>query len=82
MTLNESRVEDAGEDALRIGTHSLTQTKCAFQKMLREGVPQDYVFASPSAAAGVVQGRSANGRVDWKTKDGKTLKDLQEAAGK
>lgn len=43
---------------------------------------QDYVFASPSTAAGVVQGRSANGRVDWKTKDGKTLKDLQEAAAK
>ena len=43
---------------------------------------QDYVFPSPSTAAGVVQGRAANGRVDWKTKDGKTLKDLQEAAAK
>ena len=40
---------------------------------------QDYVFASPSTAAGVVQGRAANGRVDWKTRDGKTLKELQEA---
>ena len=40
---------------------------------------QDYVFPSPSTAAGVVQGRSANGRLDWKTKDRKTLKDLQEA---
>lgn len=39
---------------------------------------QDYVFNSPSTAAGVVQGRSANGRIDWKTKDGKTLKALQE----
>jgi hypothetical protein len=43
---------------------------------------QDYVFASPSTAAGVVQGRAANGRVDWKSKDGKTLKDLQEAEAK
>jgi hypothetical protein len=43
---------------------------------------QDYVFPSPSTAAGVVQGRAANGRVDWKTKDGKTLKDLQEAEAK
>jgi hypothetical protein len=43
---------------------------------------QDYVFPSPSTAAGVVQGRAANGRVDWKTKDGKTLKDLQEAKAK
>jgi hypothetical protein len=40
---------------------------------------QDYVFPSPSTAAGVVQGRSINGRTNWKTKDGKTLKELQEA---
>lgn len=40
---------------------------------------QDYVFASPSTAAGVVQGRSANGRVDWKTKEGKTLRDIQDS---
>lgn len=39
---------------------------------------QDYAFQSPSTAAGVVQGRAANGRVDWKTRDGRTLKDLQE----
>jgi hypothetical protein len=40
---------------------------------------QDYVFASPSTAAGVVLGRSSNGRVEWKTEDGRTLKQLQEA---
>ncbi len=40
---------------------------------------QDYLFASPSTAAGVVLGRSANGRTEWKTEDGRTLKDLQEA---
>ena len=41
---------------------------------------QDYVFASPSTAAGVILGRSANGRIEWKSKDGKTLKELQEAS--
>ena len=40
---------------------------------------QDYVFSSPSSAACVVLGRSANGRTEWKTKDGKSLKALQEA---
>ena len=39
---------------------------------------QDYLFASPSTAAGVVLGRSANGRIEWQTKDGKTLKAVQE----
>ena len=40
---------------------------------------QDYLFASPSTAAGVVLGRSANGRIEWQTKDGRTLKASQEA---
>lgn len=39
---------------------------------------QDYLFASPSTAGGVVLGRSTNGRTEWKTKDNKTLKQLQE----
>ena len=41
---------------------------------------QDYVFNSSSTAAGVIQGRTANGRKDWKNKEGKTLRDIQEAA--
>lgn len=39
---------------------------------------QDYLFNSPSTAAGVVQGRSANGRIDWKDNYGRTLKEFQE----
>ncbi|QDU74067.1 hypothetical protein Pan97_10710 [Bremerella volcania] len=38
---------------------------------------QDHVFSSPSTAAGVILGRSANGRTEWKSKDGRTLKELQ-----
>ena len=41
---------------------------------------QDYVFDSPSAAAGVMMGRAANGRTEWRTPDGKTLKEFQEEA--
>ncbi|HEY3900844.1 MAG TPA: GIY-YIG nuclease family protein [Chthoniobacter sp.] len=39
----------------------------------------DVQFSSPSAAAAVVVGGSANGLVDWKTGDGRTLKELDEA---
>jgi hypothetical protein len=42
-------------------------------------VTQDYAFASPSTAAGVLLGRAANGRVEWRTRDGRTLKWIQEA---
>jgi hypothetical protein len=38
---------------------------------------QDYIFNSPSAAAAVVLGRSANGWTSWKDKNGKTLDDLK-----
>ena len=39
---------------------------------------QEYAFRSPSAAADVLLGRSADGRVEWKDAEGRTLKALQE----
>lgn len=41
---------------------------------------RDELFSSPSAAAATVHGGSANGLLVWKTKDGKTLKELDEMA--
>ncbi|MFB6271967.1 MAG: GIY-YIG nuclease family protein [Salinibacter sp.] len=43
---------------------------------------QDYVFNSPSTAAGVVLGRTANGRTEWKDDQGRELKQLQEDSTK
>lgn len=39
-----------------------------------------WVFDSPSTAAGVVLGRAANGRTEWKDASGTTLKQRQDAA--
>lgn len=39
---------------------------------------KDAEFSSPSSAAVVIHGGSANGLVAWKTEDGKTLKQLDE----
>jgi len=41
---------------------------------------KDVEFASPSAAAVVIHGGSANGLTSWKTADGKTLKQIDEQA--
>ena len=38
---------------------------------------EDYIFSSPSYAATIVMGRSANGLTEWKTIDGKILKSLE-----
>ena len=60
------------------------------QNLLEEGVlvlsdgrlqlTQDYKFKSPSTAAAVLLARNANGRIEWKTDTGKTLKEIQEKA--
>ncbi|MFN3641086.1 MAG: GIY-YIG nuclease family protein [Flavobacterium sp.] len=57
------------------------------QKLIDEGVladrgeylefTDDYIFSSPSTAAVIVMGRNANGLTEWKSKDGKTLKEFE-----
>lgn len=39
---------------------------------------KDHIFTSPSLAASIVMGRSANGRTEWKTLDNKSLKFIEE----
>ena len=39
---------------------------------------QDFRFGSPSTAAGILVGGSANGRIDWKDRNGRTLKEIQQ----
>jgi hypothetical protein len=41
---------------------------------------EDHRFTSPSQAAAVLLARPANGRTEWKTDDGRTLKEVQAAA--
>ena len=38
---------------------------------------EDYTFSSPSTAGTIIMGRTTNGLIEWKQKDGKTLKDFE-----
>ncbi|SFH96926.1 GIY-YIG nuclease family protein [Halpernia frigidisoli] len=40
---------------------------------------EDFIFSSPSFAATLVMGRSANGLTEWKTIDGRILKSLENS---
>ncbi len=40
---------------------------------------KDHLFASPSAAAACVTGRTANGLIEWRDSNGKTLRDIRDA---
>jgi Domain of unknown function (DUF4357) len=65
------------------GMYDLRQELIANGVLALEGMgyrfSQDYPFSSPSTAAAVILGRSANGRIEWKDFKGRTLKELQAA---
>lgn len=60
---------------------STTRTKLQEQGILKqEGNVlkfTNYIFSSPSGAAGVVLGRNANGWIEWKYQGGKTLDEVK-----
>jgi hypothetical protein len=71
----------------RASAHQYPYTLASRKKLIEDGTlvkdgehlvfSRDAEFSSPSAAATVVHGGSANGLLAWKTQDGKTLKDLE-----
>lgn len=80
-----------GSQLVKVETNTIHQYMSTLRKdFLAQGVivdqgqhyafAQDQVFTSPSTAAGVILGRTANGRIEWKNSEGKTLKQLQTAA--
>jgi hypothetical protein len=83
VVMKESQASKTVVDSMQPFAQSLRD------KLVRIGVLRDagshlvfaynYEFSSPSTAAYVVAGASVNGRDYWRTEDGKTLKQLQEA---
>lgn len=57
---------------------SLINREILSQQGSQLSLQQDYPFNSPSQAAAVMLGRNANGRIEWKSKSGETLKEIQE----
>lgn len=77
-----------GSKAAATIVNSMTSNFITYRKkLIDEGViidkgeffefTDDYIFSSPSTAAVMVMGRNANGLTEWKSKDGKTLKDFE-----
>ena len=82
-----------GSQLVKVETNTIHQYMSTLRRdLLTQGVivdqgqyylfAQDQVFGSPSTAAGVILGRTANGRIEWKTPEGRTLKQIQEEAAK
>lgn len=89
VVTNEGIVVTKGSTIATALVSSISPSLITFrQKLIDRGIiaqkkdklqfSQDYLFASPSTAAAIVMGRNANGRTEWKDKDGKTLKENEE----
>jgi hypothetical protein len=71
----------------RASAHQYPHTLASRRRLIEDGTlvedgdhlkfTRDSEFSSPSAAATVVHGGSANGLLAWKSKSGKTLKELE-----
>jgi hypothetical protein len=55
----------------------LIKNKLVIEKGDQLILTKDYLFSSPSAAAAVVMGRSANGLTEWKLQNGRVLKAVE-----
>ena len=75
---------------LHITSAAIKAIEPARKKLLDSGVlvdnngrllfTRDHVFRSPSGAAAIVLGRSADGWIEWKNKDGKTLDEIERTS--
>ena len=79
VVLADSYIKENVSDSLSDGYKNLRR-KYADRINKDWKLQDDTLFSSPSAAATFVLGRNANGFVEWKTADGKTLKEFDEAS--
>lgn len=78
VVLKDSMIETIDSKSLPKSIKDI-RDKCKENNEIVDGrLIKNYLFNSPSYAAMFVLGMSRNGRTDWKTKNGITLKDLEE----
>ena len=78
VVLEGSQVDEVDSPAIPASLKELRE-ELIKSNVIKDGVLQEkQLFSSPSYAAAFVLGMNTNGRTDWKNKDGKTLKELEE----
>jgi len=70
-------VTDSYPKSMKILREKLLEDKMIITKENKLILKDDYIFSSSSTAAMIVMGRSANGLIEWKTSNGKTLRDFE-----
>jgi hypothetical protein len=82
VVLQGSRARSAETNSIHKYMSDLRQQLVDRGVLQKEGeyfvFTQDFRFKSPSTAAGVLVGGAANGRIAWKDRNGRTLKEVQQ----
>lgn len=80
VVLAGSQIEEADSGSIPDVIKELRE-RCKQNNEIKDGVlTRNYLFKSPSYAASFVLGMTTNGKVDWKTEDGTSLKMIEENA--
>lgn len=78
VVLKDSMIEENDSRAIPKTIREI-RNKCRENNEIIDGrITKNFLFNSPSYAAAFVLGMNTNGRTDWKTADGITLKELEE----
>lgn len=78
VVLAGSRIEDSDSEAIP-ETIKILRQRCRQSGEIKDGIlTKNLLFRSPSYAASFVLGMTTNGKTDWKTEEGATLKTLEE----
>ena len=78
VVLAGSQIEETDAEAIP-DTIKKLRARCRQNNEIKDGVlTKNYLFKSPSYAASFVLGMTTNGKTNWKTADGISLKALEE----
>ncbi len=77
LVLKSSKIADSTTPSMADSLRKFRDDLIYNKVVVNDEFVDDFIFSSPSYAAAIVMGRSANGLLEWKTIDGRVLKNLE-----
>lgn len=82
VVLKDSMIEEIDSRTIPKSIKDIREKCRKVNEIVHGRITKNFLFNSPSYAASFVIGMTTNGRADWKTKDGVSLKELEERENK
>lgn len=78
VVLEGSMIDEYDQSSIPLAIKEKREKARKKGRIVNGKITKDYLFNSPSAAAAFIRGASSNVRTAWKTREGITLKELEE----